>query len=377
MISIITGIIAEFNPLHLGHQALVSQVKAEAEACIVILSSNFTQRGSPSFTDKFSRAKMALSAGADLVLELPFLFACSAGQDFARGAVSLASHFADSLAFGMETPEADVMRMLHAEDSQLYTQNLRHQLSLGASYPKAHSLALEAACPGAGEFVSQPNNLLALSYMREIVKGNYALDVMKVKREGDFRSKMIREDLAGNAHMMPEYTRRIIAESEVSDEERLWPLLQSVLIRSRGEDLRRIYGIDEGIEGLFLKHWKQARGLGDFIGRCVCARYTRAHIRRRLVYVLLGLVREDVRDALTEGVPYARVLGFNDRGRDILRMKREIRVITRLADAQGQTGKYFADTEYRASQLYELTLTHQDFARETQKPVIIHSIIHK
>ena len=75
-------------------------------------------------------------------------------------------------------------------------------------------------------------------------------------------------------------------------------------------------------------------------------------------------------------MPYARVLGFNDKGREILRRPSGVRVITRLAQAHGRTGKYFADIEYRASQLYELTLTHQDINRETQKPAIIHNVIH-
>ena len=375
----ITGIIAEFNPLHLGHAALISRVKAESEGCIVILSSNFTQRGSPSFVDKFTRSRMALLAGADLVIELPFLFACSAGQDFARGAVSLLARtgFADSLAFGMETPDFDVMSLIRAEDTPDYTQTLKYELSRGASFPKAHSLALESVIPGAGEFISQPNNMLALSYIREIVKNDYPLDVMKVKREGVCRSRAIREDLAGNSDMLPEFSRRMIDESEVSDESRLWPLLEGVFIRSRPEDLRLVWGIDEGIEGLFLKHWRASQDLEDFIGRCVCARYTRAHIRRRLIYILLGLDRWEVSGAMREGVPYARVLGFNDKGRKILRRQSGVRVITSLAQAQGRTGRYFADVEYRASQLYELTLSHQDINRETRKPVIIHNVIYQ
>ena len=136
--------------------------------------------------------------------------------------------------------------------------------------------------------------------------------------------------------------------------------------------MRKVWGIDEGIEGLFLKHWKESHGLDDFIGSCVCARYTRSHIRRRLVYILLGLDRWEVLGAIRGGVPYARVLGFNEKGREILRKSAGVRVITRLAETQGKIEKYFANVEYRASQLYELTLNNPDFQRETQKPVIIH-----
>ena len=378
-IHIITGIIAEFNPLHSGHYSLITQAKADSEACVVVLSSNFTQRGSPSLTDKFTRTHTALLAGADLVLELPFLFACSAGQDFARGAVNLLTLFADRIAFGMETPDFDADSLILAEKTPEFSQALRSELRRGASYAKAHALALEALIPGAGAFISQPNNMLAVSYMREIMRNDWpsavlahGLGVLKVKREGSFSSRLIREDLAGNSWMMPEFSRKVLAESELSDESRLWPLIQSALLRSKPEDLRRVWGIDEGIEGLFLRHWRDSLSLDDFIGRCVCARYTRSHIRRRLVYILLGLDRWEVLGALRGGVPYARVLGFTQKGRKILKGHSGIRVITRLADAQGKIGKYFADAEYRASQLYQLTKNHPDFQRETEKPVIIH-----
>lgn len=316
---------------------------------------------------------MALTAGADLVIELPFLFACSAGQDFARGAVRLLANFADTIAFGMEEPEFDIMSLMHAESTEEFTQALRRELSIGASYPKAHSLALEAVIHGAHEFISKANNMLALSYMREILRNNYKLEVLKMKRQGDFSSKVIRDDLAGNSHMLPEFSRSLIAEADISDEAKLWPLLQSIFIRSKPEDLRKIYAIDEGIEGLFIKHWRDSQGLDDFIGRCVCARYTRAHIRRRLIYILLGLERFEVSEALKKGVPYARVLGFSEKGREILRKHSGIRVITRLAEAKGKTEKYFAEVEFKASQLYELTTNHPNFKHETRKPVIIHA----
>ena len=359
-----TGIIAEFNPMHKGHAAII----AETGASVVVLSSNFVQRGSPAFIDKFTRARTALDAGADLVVELPFLFACSAGQDFARGAVQLLSHFADTIAFGMEDPDFDAEAILRVETTPAYGETLRRELDRGASYPKAHALALDAVLPGAGAFITKPNNMLALSYMRENV---YGLKVIAVKRQSGFSSRAVREDLAGCSHMLPEFSRKAITEGRVSDESRLWPLVQGVMLRSRPEDLRRVWGIDEGIEGLFLKHWRDADGLEDFIGRCVCARYTRAHIRRRLVYILLGLDRWEAMGAMRQGVPYARVLAFNAKGRELLRRASGIPVITKLAQARGRAARYFADVEFRASHLYELTMNTPDFKRETQKPVII------
>ena len=117
----ITGIIAEFNPLHKGHELLIKSQK-KFGACVVVLSSNFTQRGSPSLIDKFSRAEMSIRAGADLVIELPFIFACSAAQDFSRGAVGMLArmNFIDKIAFGMEDPEFNFDPLININENKDY-----------------------------------------------------------------------------------------------------------------------------------------------------------------------------------------------------------------------------------------------------------------
>lgn len=281
------------------------------------------------------------------------------------------SHMATHISFGMENPEHNLTPLLEALDSPEYSHSLRQELGRGASFPKAHVLALEHLVPGSSEFLSKPNNMLAMSYIRN---NHYGLEVMPVKREGNISSRAIRQDLKSNADMMPEYSRELLRcaerEGRLCNEERLWPLLQGVFVRSRAEDLQKIYGIDEGIEGLMLKNWKRAEGLDDFIGKCVCARYTRAHIRRRLIYILLGLDRWEVMGALREGVPYARVLAFTQKGRELLKEyagKSEVKIITRLSEAEGRREKYFADVEFRASQLYELLMDKPDINRETHR----------
>ena len=346
-----------------------------SEGVVVLLSSNFTQRGSPSLSDKFTRASMSVMAGADLVIELPFLFACAAGQDFSRGAVNILGRlgFVSHVAFGMEDPEfdADTLAGIMATEPEGYRQALRDELGRGASFPKAHSLALEHVMPGSHDFTAKPNNMLALSYILSIRRQGFSIKTIPIRRTGDFRSSEIRRDIEGNAQMMPGYSREILdmagREGRLCDEGRMWPLLQFLFMRSTHEELREIYGIDEGIEGLFLKHWRNSAGLDDFIGRCVCARYTRAHIRRRLVYVLLGLRRGNVREALNGGAPYARVLAFNKRGREILRKysgSSDIPIITRLKDAGDN---YFSQAERKASGLYEFLVDKPDMTRETHK----------
>ena len=155
----ITGIIAEFNPLHKGHEALMkfASSRENSGACVVLMSSNFTQRGSPAIVDEFTRAEMAITAGADLVLELPFIYSCSAGQDFARGAVEILGRlkFIAQIAFGMEDANYNVEPLINLllNENQDYKNFLKHELDSGASFAKAHSIA---ACPKTASPVSSP-----------------------------------------------------------------------------------------------------------------------------------------------------------------------------------------------------------------------------
>jgi len=373
----ITGIIAEFNPLHKGHEILIKSQKKYG-AVTALISSNFTQRGEASFIDKFFRADTAIKAGADLVLELPFIFACSAAQDFSRGAVNIIArtNFINRIAFAMEDPEFNFEKLINLEANPDYKNFLRQELSLGASFSKANALAAEKILPGSFEFLSKPNNLLGLSYIREIKKNNFNLEFNFIKREGNFKSKIIRENLIENLSMLPEFSQEILLRAEQSgrisgqeNQEKFWPLLQNIFIRTSPEELKKIYGIDEGIENLFLKNWRNSLSLEDFIGGCVCSRYTRAHIRRRLIYILLNLNRYEALGAL-RSAPYVRVLGFNDTGRKILRnysKNSDIKFITRLKDAKDKREKFFAGLELKASQLYELSLKNPDFNRELNK----------
>ena len=362
--SSITGIIAEFNPLHKGHEFLIKSQKNQGSSVVVILSSNFTQRGEASLVDKFSRAEMAIKAGADLVLELPFIFSCSAAQDFSRGAINIIArtNFINRAAFSMEDPEFNFDALINLESNPDYKKFLREELSLGASFSKAHALAAEKILPGSFNFLSKPNNLLGLSYVKEIKNNNFNLETNFIKREGNFKSKIIRENFEANQEMLPDFSREILLKAKeagrISNQEKFWPLLKNIFIRESSSDLKKIYGIDEGIENLFLKNWQKSQSLNDFIGRCVCARYTRAHIRRRLIYILLNLNRYDATGLSRAAVPYARILAFNETGRKILRnysKLSDIKFITRPKDAKSKLEKSFAALELKASQLYELS----------------------
>ena len=183
------GIAAEYNPFHNGHLWHLEQTRSKLPDAIIIavLSANFVQRGLPAFIDKWARTKMALSNGADLVLELPSFFACHSGMVFAQGAVDILNAIGASyISFGAEDPEQlNHLSCIISQESLSFKQTVKQALSNGVSYSKAVAVALDAESEGAGRFASQPNNILALSYLAHINRKKYAITPLPIKRHGE------------------------------------------------------------------------------------------------------------------------------------------------------------------------------------------------
>lgn len=183
----ITGIIAEYNPFHRGHQYQICQVRQRfgCDYIIAAISGDFVQRGAPALLDKYTRAHMALLGGADLVLELPAVYATASAEGFAAGGIRTlaATGIVDSVSFGMEQDDTDTLMQLSGlltEEPPWYRQKLQEGLRDGLSYPVARSRAL----PEFAAFLAAPNNILALEYAKAV--NNYApsLALLPVRRLG-------------------------------------------------------------------------------------------------------------------------------------------------------------------------------------------------
>ena len=398
----VVGIVAEHNPLHNGHRLHMAAARAAlGEApCVIVLSSNFTQRGEPALADKWARAGMGLACGADLVLELPFPFACAAAPNFSSGALDIVarSHLVTHLSFGMENPRHEMEPIVDilAHEPPAFKQRLREELGRGLSWPRAMACALEAILPGSAAFASHPNNLLALSYLLHMRKKGYPLTPLPIQRQGEAHDSAALGPLASAgalrdalnlgaslnedsplAEAMPASSIALLREAHDAGrlclpqrKEGLWPMLQALLLRASAEELRRFDGMDEGIERRLLKEWRNASGFEDFVGLCASPRYTRSRVRRLLIRLLVGMDRWTA-DALRRlGPPYARVLGFTERGRELLRVRGNrsgLPFITRLPAAQGSLGRAVAELEFRASALYELLLPQPDLRHEERQ----------
>ena len=364
----ITGIICEYNPLHLGHKKQLGHIrKADPEGFIVcLMSGNYVQRGKPAIVDKSVRAKAAILAGADLVLELPVTAALSSAEGFAAEGVRILSHFCTHLCFGAETADADaLMSTAHALLSQEFPEKLRCQLDKGLSFPAARAKALEEMGIAA---VTKPNDILALEYCKAILSQGSSLIPWPIQRLGDYH-----DEAADEENPSATAVRKLMLHSgmwldyvpeEVRDGFRSAKLHtldageRAILSKLRIMTDAEFESIPYGSEGLWRKLMHNARrfaNLEDVITATKSKRYTRTRLDRMVMCAFLGIPME----MIGSPAPYVRVLAFNDKGRSLLRQKKED--FPAVNAGQKAVGPYW-ELEKRCGDLYGL------FAADSPEP---------
>ncbi len=189
----IAGIIAEYNPFHKGHLYHLAKTRRRtgAEGLIVVMSGDFVQRGEPAIVDKFARTRMALAGGADVVLELPVRYATSSGEGFAAGGVEILDRLGvvSALSFGCEaTPEEqallDKIAGCLCREPEPFRKRLQQELSAGKTWPQARSIAMEEYIPGSGRILSEPNNILAIEYIKALKRRRSPILPLGIGRAG-------------------------------------------------------------------------------------------------------------------------------------------------------------------------------------------------
>lgn len=398
----VCGIVAEHDPLHNGHVYHISKTRSlgKFDAIICVISSHFTQRGEPAMIGKLSRARMALDAGADLVLELPVIFSCANAGVFADAGVDIiaATGVARAISFGMETPGgvASAVAREAAHESERYRELLRAGLSRGMSFVSARAQALDAIVPGAAEVLRGPNNTLGISYMKRIYERGLPIDVITIERSGAPHGgeadgergasagairAMARGGRARDAlrHMPPtsaDAMMRDIKEGHaVIDMDLYWRALRIVMLRSANEELEKTAGMGEGFESRMARAAKDASSYDDFIDACSCRRYTRGRVARYAAHLLLGIDRRMSEIAQSRGPEHIRVLGANEVGRDVLREMKEratLPICTRPNAHATELSAMVTSLEHRAADIWE-TLTARPRPRAEQRgaPVML------
>lgn len=350
-----TGIVAEYNPLHTGHIYHIQKAKKETEAqgIVAVMSGSFVQRGEPAVFDKWTRAFCALKAGVDLVLELPAVYALSSAEGFAKGAVSIlkATGLVDTLSFGSEC--GNLSRLVEAasileSEPPIFKTALHTTLETGASYPAAKMEALRAVNPELSEIMKEPNNTLAVSYLR-FSEGLRAHTVQRVgagynekeEKDGYISASAIREKLRiGEAAkpFMPFVTDQKPRFLENYEELILYAL--------RFTDWKASGIVPAGIQKRLLS--ARTESLAAVLESAKTKHIVMAAIKRALMQILL---QNTVPSTATP--THIRVLGFNNRGAEILKeMKKTALLPVICRPAAYKEKDEIRETEIRATDIY-------------------------
>lgn len=355
------GIICEYNPLHKGHSKQFSAVRAAgAEGIVCLMSGNFVQRGAPAIFEKSLRARAAVECGSDLVLELPVTVALNSAEGFASGGVSLLGGFCDYLCFGAETEKPELLTDLaKALLSEEFPAALRSELDTGKSFPAARSAAL-IAMGYSGEVLCQPNNILAVEYCKAILSQGCRMQPMPIHRQGSYHADtpdsenpsataLRRLILQGQdwEGFVPDAAKALFSEGSIHS---LRAGERAVLARLRTMTDAEFEALPHASEGLWRKLMHAVGKEPDLesIATAVKSkRYTRSRIDRMILCAFLGLTAED----FAAPAPYARVLAFNHKGREILKQARQTGCFPNLGE---KTGHPYEVSENRCDWLYGL-----------------------
>ena len=369
----ITGIICEYNPLHLGHQKQMRIIRQQLGAdsgIVCLMSGNFVQRGHPAVFDKMTRAKAAIECGADLVLELPLPAALSSAEGFATGGVAILTKLCHQLCFGAESENHDAfMALAEALLSDAFPPLLHKHLEKGSSFPAARQAALTELGLD-GSLLQTPNNILAVEYCKAILAQKASIKPLPIVRKGSYHDTCAdAEDPSATAirQLMvagEDWTAYIPEESQPMVANAPMHLLETgenaILYRLRTMTEEEFEKLPYGSEGLWRKLMHachEQNSLEEIIAATKSKRYTRTRIDRMILCAFLGLTAED----MLRPFPYCRVLAFNERGRAILKQANEDGFFVNIGT---DTKHPYQEMERRATALYGL------FARSTEPPQV-------
>ncbi|MDO4324374.1 MAG: nucleotidyltransferase family protein [Lachnospiraceae bacterium] len=411
------GVIAEYNPFHTGHSYHLEKAKeiSGADYAVVVMSPDFVQRGEPAIFDKYTRTRMALQNGADLVIELPVCYATGSAEYFAQGAVALLDRLGitDTLCFGGESDDTGLFYRtagILLSEPDAYAQELRRLLKEGKTYPQARSRALAeyfsqetSGCPAHEfqEFLSTPNNILGIEYCKALLSMNSRISALSLRRNGSGYGSLALEGSYCSAtalrggilegcsekslfRYIPGNCRELFrkaAENPRTPEELTSCLMEKLLSEDSYDHILDITPeLSDRIRSL--RFFCIGKSFDETVALLKTKQITEARIRRALLHLILGIRTDTVESFRSRGtVYYAKALGFRRETAPLLHSLKEkssLPFITKNARAldilQGP-GRQMWEMDLFASHLYRglaANQSHTPFRSEYEiSPVII------
>ena len=352
----VVGIVAEYNPFHLGHLHQFEEIRREFgkdTAIVILLAGSFVQRGEPAVLDKYSRAAAAVECGANLVLELPFPWCCSSAEFYAQGAISLFQSLGiiDSLSFGSECGDIEALQKASSRlTSPHFLLALRERAK--EDRRRGHARLAESLYQefyGEGELLTRPNNVLALEYLSAMSRSSVSFVPHTVQRSGDYHSgkgdfpsaSAIRKDLLSGSDLETEaripplarsvYAARRDREAGYAQLSHLSSAILSKFVLSPPSDPEEIQDCEGGLGERLLNVAGDAATVNELLDRARTTKYTNARIRRAAVHLYL----ETPADAAKSVPPFTRLLACDSLGRELLHTLKKhspLPIVTKSAD---------------------------------------------
>ena len=365
------GIICEYNPFHNGHVYHIEKVKElfPDHLIILIMSGDFTQRGEVSLIDKWKKTDIALNY-VDLVVELPFVFASQSADLFAKGACDILKYLnVDALVFGSESDDiVSLEKFAIVQNSKEYDGLVKMYLGKGFNYPTCLSKALFDLC---GDSVSSPNDLLGLSYVKELMGSN--VKCFTIKRTNDYLDKDLGDYISSGTSIrnalkngkevkkyVPECTYKYLKNVHFTSD-----YFDLIKYRIISDDISKYQTVDEGIEGRLKKVINEVNSLDELIEKVKTKRYTYNKISRMLIHILTGFTKEEAYNLETN---YIRILGFNSNGKNYLKEVKNVCPVPIIVNFE--KNNEFLNIESRVSSIYNLIKKDDSLSEHQHKPII-------
>lgn len=375
------GIIAEYNPFHNGHAYQIRKIKeaAHADFVVVAMSGDFVQRGAPAALDKYCRTAMALSGGADVVFELPSLWAVSSAEDFAMAGITMFDKMGciDGVCFGTETSDFKLLSSIadfFADESEHYQNLLSSYIKEGMTFPAARTKALLSFLPSPSveSLLNTPNNILALEYLKAIRRRGSSLTPYPLKREGagyhDTKLTTVPQDMQKNSSDIPTASATAIrallsdshldfsalagtmpdgalallqdylAASPILTVDAFSSILGYQLLSMEKEELEQIYDITPDIANRIYKNRYEFHSFSQFCEHNKSRDITYTRMSRILLHIILHITKEMyLVQKETDYIPYLRLLGFRKDATPFLselKKTTSVPLLSRLSDAK-------------------------------------------
>lgn len=357
----ILGIVTEYNPYHLGHRLHLNKAKEliKPDLTICVMSGSFVQRGEPAMIDMQYRSRIAIEEGIDVVIELPFVYSVQSADYFAKGAIMLLNEMGvTDIVFGSEDGNIESFIEIAQgieKNPVLYNKKVKEGMQSGLRYPDACNQALQYIL---NKEVRTPNDLLGLSYVKEVIHHHYPIHLHCIKRTNDYHAKEL-EGISSATSLrialkegqdvskqLPGYD--YYKESHFFSLEEFYPYLKYLITFC---PLDQLHMIEEGLDDLLYKVNQETDNLEDLINGLTSKRYTRSRIQRTLIHILMHNTKEEMKKAMD--IDYILILGLSPNGQHYIKQAKKntsFKIITSITKHKHPA----LDIEKRGAQLLDL-----------------------